>query len=107
MVEEKASRVIEVLLATIRPSDLLAGKVIGLGVLGLGQLLIIAALGVAVAAATGALDVDGDVARRGRARRSCWFVLGYAFYAGAVRRRGRAGPAPGGAAELDHAARRW
>ena len=34
VVEEKSSRVIEVLLATIRPKDLLAGKVIGLGLLG-------------------------------------------------------------------------
>ena len=31
VVEEKASRVIEVLLATIKPRDLLAGKVLGLG----------------------------------------------------------------------------
>ena len=38
VVEEKASRVVEVLLATIRPKDLLAGKIIGLGLLGLGQL---------------------------------------------------------------------
>jgi ABC-2 type transport system permease protein len=40
VVEEKSSRVIEVLLATIRPKDLLAGKVIGLGLLGLGQILL-------------------------------------------------------------------
>ena len=45
VVEEKASRVVEVLLATIRPRELLAGKVIGLGLLGLGQLLLIAAVG--------------------------------------------------------------
>ena len=44
VVEEKASRVIEVLLATIRPVHLLAGKVIGLGLLGLGQLLAIVGL---------------------------------------------------------------
>ena len=44
VVEEKASRVIEVLLATIRPVHLLAGKVIGLGLLGLGQLLAISRL---------------------------------------------------------------
>ena len=61
VVEEKSSRVIEVLLATIRPKDLLAGKVIGLGLLGLGQLLLVAVLGVAAAALTGALDVDGDL----------------------------------------------
>ena len=39
VVEEKASRVVEVLLATIRPRDLLAGKIVGLGVLGFGQTL--------------------------------------------------------------------
>ena len=57
VVEEKASRVVELLLATIRPSELLAGKVIGLGLLGLGQLLGIAAIGLGIAAATGAVDV--------------------------------------------------
>ena len=31
VVEEKSSRVVEILLATIRPRQLLAGKVIGIG----------------------------------------------------------------------------
>ena len=81
VVEEKASRVVEVLLATIRPRDLLAGKIIGLGVLGFGQTLIIAAAGLAAATATGALDVDGDIVVAA-ALAVGWFVLGYAFYAG-------------------------
>jgi ABC-2 type transport system permease protein len=81
-VEEKASRVIEILLATIRPKDLLAGKVIGLGLLGLGQLLIVSFFGLVVAAATGALDVDGDL-MVAVALSLVWFVLGYAFYASA------------------------
>ena len=34
---------VEVLLSTIRPRELLAGKVIGLGLLGFGQLLLAAA----------------------------------------------------------------
>jgi ABC-2 type transport system permease protein len=80
VVEEKASRVIEVLLAAIRPRDLLAGKVIGLGLLGLGQLLVIAVFGLGIAAATGALDVDGAVVAA-TALAVAWFVLGYAFYA--------------------------
>ncbi len=80
VVEEKASRVVEVLLATIRPKELLAGKVIGLGILGLGQLLLIAVLGLGIAAASGAVDVDGALI--GAAALSLvWFVLGYAFYA--------------------------
>lgn len=79
VVEEKASRVVEVLLAAIRPSQLLAGKIIGLGLLGLGQLLLIAALGVGIAAAVGSLDLDGTLlAAVGLAL--LWFVLGYAFY---------------------------
>lgn len=82
VVEEKASRVIEVLLATIRPIHLLAGKVIGLGLLGLGQLLVIAVCGVAVAAGTGAFEIDGNLIA-GVALSLVWFVLGYAFYASA------------------------
>jgi ABC-2 type transport system permease protein len=82
VVEEKSSRVIEILLAAIRPKDLLAGKVIGLGLLGLGQLLIVSLFGVVVAAATGALSVDGDLIVA-IALSLVWFVLGYAFYASA------------------------
>ena len=81
VVEEKASRVVEVLLATIRPKDLLAGKIIGLGLLGLGQLAVMTTVGLVAAAASGALDVSGDVI--GAAALAVgWFVLGYAFYSG-------------------------
>jgi ABC-2 type transport system permease protein len=82
VVEEKSSRVIEVLLAAIRPRDLLAGKVIGLGLLGLGQLLIVALFGLVVAAVTGSLDITGDLVVA-IALSLVWFVLGYAFYASA------------------------
>jgi ABC-2 type transport system permease protein len=82
VVEEKSSRVIEILLSTIRPKDLLAGKVIGLGLLGLGQLLIIALFGLILAAATGSVDVNGDLVVA-IALSLVWFVLGYAFYASA------------------------
>ena len=81
VVEEKSSRVVEVLLATIRPKDLLAGKIIGLGLLGLGQLAVMTTVGLAAAALSGALDVSGDVI--GAAALAVgWFVLGYAFYSG-------------------------
>jgi ABC-2 type transport system permease protein len=79
VVEEKASRVVEVVLATIRPSHLLAGKILGLGLLGLLQLLVIGIVGVGAASAVGSLELDGDVlAAAGLAL--LWFVLGYAFY---------------------------
>ena len=80
VVEEKASRVVEVVLSTIRPAQLLAGKVIGLGLLGLGNLLLIFGIGLGVAKATGALDIDGAVLGAA-ALAIAWFVVGYAFYA--------------------------
>jgi ABC-2 type transport system permease protein len=80
VVEEKATRVVEVLLATVRPVQLLAGKVIGIGAVGLLQLLLIGAIGLTMAVAlhaitlpAGALGTVGIVL--------LWFVLGYAFYA--------------------------
>jgi ABC-2 type transport system permease protein len=82
VVEEKSSRVIEVLLGAIRPRDLLAGKVLGLGLLGLGQLLAVAAFGLTAAAVTGAIDISGEVVGS-VALALVWFVLGYAFYASA------------------------
>lgn len=82
IVEEKSSRVVEVILSTLRPRQLLAGKILGLGLIGLGQLLLIAIVGLGLAAATGALDVTGDVlAAAGLAL--AWFLVGYAFYAAA------------------------
>ncbi len=80
VVEEKASRVVEVVLSAIRPAHLLAGKVIGLGLLGLGNLLLTAVVGLGVAQATGALDVDGEILTAA-ALALAWFVVGYAFYA--------------------------
>jgi len=82
VVEEKSSRVVEVILSTVRPRHLLAGKIIGLGILGLGQLLVLAVLGLGMASAAGALDVDGDVIVAA-ALALVWFVVGYAFYASA------------------------
>jgi ABC-2 type transport system permease protein len=80
VVEEKASRVVEVVLATIRPAHLLVGKVVGLGLLGLGNLLLIGAVGLGTAGATGALTIDGTILGAA-ALALAWFVVGYAFFA--------------------------
>jgi ABC-2 type transport system permease protein len=80
VVEEKASRVIELVLSTIRPAHLLAGKVIGIGLLGLANLLVTVAIGLGVAQATGALEIDGDLITAALLALA-WFVVGYAFYA--------------------------
>ena len=44
VVEEKSNRVVELILSTVRSRHLLAGKVIGIGLLGLGQLALVAGL---------------------------------------------------------------
>ena len=80
VVEEKASRVVELLLATMRPWQLLAGKILGLGLLGLGQIVVIAVVGVTGALALDLVDVPGELIGT-VASVVAWFVLGYAFYA--------------------------
>jgi ABC-2 type transport system permease protein len=80
VVEEKATRIMEVLLATIQPSRLLAGKVIGIGLVGLLQLTIVGAAAliaihvtnVATIPAFGVAAILGDI---------FWFLLGFLFYA--------------------------
>ena len=60
VVEEKASRVVEVLLATVRPRVLLTGKILGIGLLGLVQLLVLGVAAVLAGRLSGALQVTGD-----------------------------------------------
>jgi ABC-2 type transport system permease protein len=79
VVEEKSTRVVELLLAAIRPRQLLAGKVIGIGALGLGQLLLIGLCGVVIGAAAGQLDLDADVVSAVGVVLA-WFVLGFGLY---------------------------
>ena len=81
VVEEKSSRVVEVLLATVRPSQLLRGKILGIGVLGLVQMSLIGAVGFAATQVLGALRFPlGALGVIGLVL--LWFVLGYFFYAG-------------------------
>jgi ABC-2 type transport system permease protein len=80
VVEEKSSRVVELLLATMRPWQLLAGKILGLGVLGLGQIVVIGVVGVSAALAFDIVTVPGDLIST-VVIVVAWFVLGYAFYA--------------------------
>jgi ABC-2 type transport system permease protein len=80
VVEEKATRVVELLLSTIRPRELLAGKVIGIGLLGLVQLFAIGAVGLAMAMVTGVVDIPGSAIMT-LLNVLLWFVLGYIFYA--------------------------
>lgn len=80
VVEEKSSRVVEVLLARIPSWSLLAGKIAGIGLLGLVQVVV---TGVGAVVAVSALDVaDIPVARTEVvAWAAVWFVVGYALIA--------------------------
>jgi ABC-2 type transport system permease protein len=80
VVEEKASRVVELLLATLRPWQLLAGKILGLGLLGLAQIVVIAGVGVAGALAFDVISLPGQLIGT-VVTLVAWFVLGYALYA--------------------------
>jgi ABC-2 type transport system permease protein len=70
-----------VLLATVRPSQLLRGKILGIGVLGLLQLFLIGLIGLVAAQVAGSLDFPaGVVATIGLVL--LWFMIGFFFYAG-------------------------
>jgi ABC-2 type transport system permease protein len=81
VIEEKSSRVVEILLSAIRARQLMAGKILGIGTLGLIQLILIAVYAVALATATDAIDVPGE-SISAAALAVGWFVLGFGFYAG-------------------------
>ncbi|MET8762431.1 ABC transporter permease [Lentzea sp. NPDC004782] len=80
VVEEKSSRVVEILLATVRPWQLLLGKVIGLGAVGLLQLLVISTVGLGLSSAFNVVDVS---ALGGTALLTgvLWYLLGFFLYA--------------------------
>lgn len=80
VIEEKTSRVVEILLAAVRPWQLLLGKVIGLGLVGLVQMVIIAGAGLALASAVGVLTLSG-VALGTLAWGVLWYVIGWMLYA--------------------------
>ena len=83
VVEEKQSRVVEVVLSTVRPRDLLVGKVLGIGLLALVQIVILVAAGIAAAQISGRLTLPpttvGAVVQL-----LVWFILGFALYSTAM-----------------------
>jgi ABC-2 type transport system permease protein len=80
VVEEKTSRVVEILLGTVRPWQLMIGKVVGLGTVGLVQVAAIALSGVAAAVATGVLHPHSVSTVSAIVWLIVWFLLGYAAY---------------------------
>ena len=81
VVEEKSSRVVELLLSTLRPWQLMAGKVLGIGIVGLTQVAATLGAGVAMAFATGLVNSTSLDVGSTAAWALVWFVVGFASYA--------------------------
>ncbi|AZZ83264.1 ABC transporter permease [Gordonia alkanivorans] len=80
VVEEKTSRVVELLLATIKPLHLLWGKIIGIGAVALTQVVLLGATALIAGTATGILTLPGAAVGMFAAV-IAWFVLGFLFFA--------------------------
>ncbi|MTD56842.1 ABC transporter permease [Amycolatopsis pithecellobii] len=80
VVEEKTSRVVELLLATIRPWQLMAGKVLGIGAVGLVQIIAIAVAGVISGLATGVLTISVSAAAGTVIWLVVWYLAGFLMY---------------------------
>ena len=81
-VEEKQNRVVEVVLSRVKPAQVLVGKVLGIGALGLAQLLVLAAT---VAVVVSIIEIP-DVSLPSLGAEIIggvifWFLLGYTLYA--------------------------
>ncbi len=79
VMQEKSSRVVEVLLATVRPIQLLGGKVLGIGLVALGQATLIVGFALVVGKAAGS-DLLHGTAPLVLLCELLWLVLGYGFY---------------------------
>lgn len=78
--EEKTNRVVEVLLSTLKPYQIFAGKLVGIGALGVGQMVMLIAVALVALQFQDALEIptlpiDSVVAL------IVWFVIGFLLYA--------------------------
>lgn len=80
VIEEKSNRVVEVVVGTVPPRLLLTGKVLGIGLLGIIQLVVIGVVAFVALRATGTADLP-DTTGAVAAAAVFWFLLGFAFYA--------------------------
>ena len=79
VMEEKSSRVVEVLLAAVRPVQLLAGKVIGIALVAFAQAALVLAVALLLAKAVGSELLQGTEPLA-VVSTLAWLLLGYAFY---------------------------
>jgi ABC-2 type transport system permease protein len=79
VVEEKSSRVVELLLAKAGSTPLLTGKIIGIGVIGFLQLIGFVVVGLVAASMSGVVALPPDTIWAA-VQVVGWFVLGFALY---------------------------
>ena len=77
--QEKGGRIMEVLLSRMRAQELLAGKVLGIGVTGLAQVLLATAAGAVAMLTVRSISVPAAIPTT-LAMTVLWFALGYAFW---------------------------
>ncbi|GAA2825197.1 ABC transporter permease [Crossiella cryophila] len=77
VVEEKSSRVVELLLSTVRPWQLLAGKVAGIGLAGLLQMSVITAVALTAATSTDQLTLPGGQITGTLVTGVLWYLAGF------------------------------
>jgi ABC-2 type transport system permease protein len=80
VVEEKANRIIEILLSTVRARELLFGKVLGIGLVGLVQLAVLAVVALVTISRYQVVSIP-DVGAASVIGGLVWYVLGFVFYA--------------------------
>lgn len=85
IIEEKTSRIFEVMLATIRPQEMMAGKILGVGSVGLTQVVIWIAVALlasssSIAVSPGGMSLHLDLTGVQIVYFFIFFILGYAFY---------------------------
>jgi ABC-2 type transport system permease protein len=81
VVEEKANRIVEQLLTTIRPVQLMIGKVLGIGAVGLTQMVATVGAGLLAGFLADAYTFPSSIAAGTAAWAVVWFLLGYLMYA--------------------------
>lgn len=85
IIEEKTSRIFEVLLATIKPEEMMAGKVLGVGAVGLTQVAIWL-IGAVALSFPGLVSLGSDFSLKLTVAQMIFFVtfflLGYILYSG-------------------------
>ncbi len=63
VIEEKTNRIVEVIISSVRPFQLMMGKIIGIALVGLTQFMLWIVLTITISSAVSAIFIDGDNVR--------------------------------------------